>query len=97
MWVNAGASAYTSQTSSTTSDQYTCYMRLRWFQFSYYPSLVMPVVFIVSIHLETMVLSKQAELQKRHLLAYIHILSQLIQSSDQATGEELVVHSHYAA
>ncbi|MBO4531579.1 MAG: hypothetical protein J5767_13185 [Paludibacteraceae bacterium] len=53
MWVNAGASAYTSQTSSTTSDRYTCYMRLRWFQFSYYPSLVMPSGYYIYSRLYT--------------------------------------------
>lgn len=53
MWVNAGASAYTSQTSTTTSNRYSCYMRLRWFSFSYYPDLVMPSGYYIYSRLYT--------------------------------------------
>ncbi len=53
LWVNAGSSAYTSQTSTTTSNRYSCYMRLRWFKFSYYPSLVMPSGYYIYSRLYT--------------------------------------------
>lgn len=42
IWVSAGVSTYTTVTSMTTASRYTCYMRLRWFKFSYFPSCYMP-------------------------------------------------------
>jgi len=42
LWVSAGGSTYTSGYSSTTQNRTTCYMRLRWFKFSYCSECVMP-------------------------------------------------------
>lgn len=45
LYVNAGSSTFTSGTngwSITTANRSTCYMRLRWFKFQYYPDCSMP-------------------------------------------------------
>ena len=42
LWVSAGSSVTTTVSSTTTATRYTCYMRLRWFQFSYLPACYMP-------------------------------------------------------
>ena len=45
LYVNAGSSTFTSGTygwSRTTANRTTCYMRLRWFKFQYYPDCSMP-------------------------------------------------------
>lgn len=41
-WVNAGGSTYETTTSATTATRKTCYMRLRWFKFQYFPDSIMP-------------------------------------------------------
>jgi hypothetical protein len=42
LWINAGGSTFTTTTSTTNTTRTTCYMRLYYFKFTYYPENAMP-------------------------------------------------------
>ena len=42
LWVNAGGSTFTTVSSTTNKTRTTCYMRLAYFKFTYYPENSMP-------------------------------------------------------
>lgn len=63
-WVNAGGSTYTTATSTTTATRTTCYMRLRWFKFQYYPDSSMPSGYYIYSRLYTPSYYKASDLAR---------------------------------
>ena len=62
IWSSWGASAYSSETSTTVSNESLCYMRLYYFKFNYYPTGSMPPGYYIYSRLYTMSSEKASNL-----------------------------------